>query len=154
MFDDYPLLNGRGYPDTINTNSLVNSLGVASQRASSLITASKGKRILIRYSNVSETEFVTLTVPGIPMTIIAKDGRLLRGMSINPNDSGNFVANGPSTFTRTTSYTIGGGESVDFILDTTNTLPGTYFLYGARLQQLSNDQEDYGGLMTHIVITQ
>jgi len=153
MFDDYPLLNGRGYPDTVNPGPIYNSEGVPSQQVSSLITAKKGQRILIRYSNVSETEFITLTVPGIPMTIIAKDGRILKGMSIKPNDSGNFVASGPSTFTRTTSYTIGGGESVDFILDTTNTQPGTYFLYGARLQELSNDQEDYGGLMTHIVIT-
>ena len=30
---------------------------------------------------------------------------------------------------------------------------GTYFAYTARLNQLSNDQEDYGGMMTHIVIT-
>ena len=153
MFDDYPLFNGRGYPDTVNPGFITNSLGQPSQQVNSLITAKKGQRILVRYSNVSETEFITLTVPQIPMTIIAKDGRLWRGQSINPADTGNFVATGQNIFTRTTSYTIGGGESVDFILDTTNTQPGTYFLYGARLQELSNDQEDYGGLMTHIVIT-
>ena len=39
------------------------------------------------------------------------------------------------------------------ILDTATVKPGTYFLYSARFTQLSNDQEDNGGLMTHIVIT-
>jgi FtsP/CotA-like multicopper oxidase with cupredoxin domain len=140
MFDTYPLLNGRGYPDTIKTTPIVNSLAKESQQVGSLITAKKGQRILIRYSNVSETEFDTLTVPGIPMTVIGKDARLLRG------------PDGKNLSYRTTSVTLGGGETADFILDTANIKPGTYFLYTARLTQLSNDQEDYGGMMTHIVI--
>lgn len=48
LFDTYPLLNGRGYPDTIKTNSLVNSLGFDSQMVNSLIMAKKGQRILLR----------------------------------------------------------------------------------------------------------
>ena len=141
MFDTYPLLNGRGYPDTIKTTPVRNSLEKDSQCVSSLVTAKQGQRILLRVSNVSQTEFDTLTVPGIPMTVVAKDARLLRG------------PNGKSLFYKTTSVTLGGGETTDVILDTTNTKPGTYFVYTARLNQLSNDQEDYGGMMTHIVIT-
>jgi hypothetical protein len=141
MYDTYPLLNGRGYPDTVKATPIVNSLGNAVQQVSSLVTAKKGQKILLRVSNVSETEFDTLTVPGIPMKVIAKDARLLRG------------PDGKNLYYRTTSVTLGGGETADVILDTTNTLPGTYFIYNARLNQLSNDQEDYGGLMTHIVIT-
>ncbi len=141
LFDTYPLFNGRGYPDTINTNSLLNSLGKYSQEVDTLITAKKGQRILLRLSNVSETDFYTLTVLGIPMTVVAKDARLLRG------------PDGKNLYYRTTSVTTGGGETMDMILDTTNTKPGTYFLYSTRFTQLSNDQEDYGGLMTHIVIT-
>jgi large repetitive protein len=140
MFDTYPLLNGRGYPDTVKTTPVHNSLDKDSQCVSSLITAKQGQRILLRISNVSETEFDTLTVPGIPMTVVAKDARLLRG------------PDGKSLFYKTTSVTLGGGETTDVILDTTNTKPGTYFVYTARLNQLSNDQEDYGGMMTHIVI--
>ena len=141
LFDTYPLLNGRCYPDTVNTNTLVNSLGIESQAVNTLITAKKGQRILLRISNVSETDFYTLTVLGIPMTVVAKDASLLRG------------PDGKNLYYKTTSVTTGGGESVDVILDTTNTQPGTYFLYSARMTQLSNDQEDYGGMMTHIVIT-
>jgi hypothetical protein len=140
MFDTYPLLNGRGYPDTTSTTVLSNSLEKASQTVSSLVTARKGQRILLRISNVSETEFDTLTVPGIPLTVIAKDARLLRG------------PDGKNLYFKTTSITLGGGETTDVILDTTNTKPGTYFLYTARLTQLSNDQEDYGGMMTYIII--
>lgn len=82
-----------------------------------------------------------MTVLGIPMTVVGKDARLLRG------------PDGKNLYYKTASVTTGGGEIMDVILDTTNTQPGTYFLYSARLTQLSNDQEDYGGLMTHIVIT-
>jgi len=140
MFDTYPLLNGRGYPDTVKTTTIVNSLGNESQKVNALVAAKKGQRILLRISNVSETEFDTLTVPGIPMTVVGKDARLLRG------------PDGKNLYYGTTSVTLGGGETTDVILDTTNTTPGTYFVYSARLTQLSNDQEDYGGLMTQIVI--
>ena len=44
-----------------------------------------------------------------------------------------------------------GGQSADVILDTTG-LSGTYFLYSTNLQQLSNDAENFGGLMTEIRI--
>jgi hypothetical protein len=141
LFDTYPLLNGRGYPDTVNTASLSNSIGHVCQTVSSLITARQGQRILLRISNVSETDFYTVTVLGIPMTVVGKDASLLRGPT------------GKNLYYNTTSVTTGGGESIDVILDTTNTKPGTYFLYSARMTQLSNDEEDYGGLMTHIVIT-
>jgi hypothetical protein len=48
---------------------------------------------------------------------------------------------------------VGGGETTDVILDTANTKPGTYVLYAGRLTQLSNDEEDYGGMMTYIVVS-
>ncbi len=141
LFDTYPVLNGRGYPDTVKTNSIYNSINNDAQAVNTLITAKKGQRVLLRISNVSETDFYTVTVMGIPMTVIGKDASLLRGPG------------GRNLFYKTTSVTTGGGETIDVILDTANVHPGTYFLYSARVTQLSNDQEDYGGLMTHIVIT-
>jgi hypothetical protein len=47
---------------------------------------------------------------------------------------------------------LGGGEAREVILDTTNVEPGTYFLYTTNLDHLANHNEDYGGMMTEIVI--
>jgi hypothetical protein len=47
---------------------------------------------------------------------------------------------------------LGGGEAVDVILDTWNVAPGTYFLYAKNLDHLSNDAEDFGGMMTEILV--
>lgn len=52
----------------------------------------------------------------------------------------------------TNSVDLGGGEAVDVILDTTNVDPGTYVLYTTNLGHLSNAAEDFGGMMTEIVI--
>ena len=40
----------------------------------------------------------------------------------------------------------------DAILDTTAVPPGTYYLYSTNLHNLSNDTEDFGGMMTEIII--
>jgi hypothetical protein len=51
-----------------------------------------------------------------------------------------------------TSVTLGGGESADVMIDTTGVTPGRYFLYTTNLNYLSNHAEDFGGMMTEIVI--
>ena len=48
--------------------------------------------------------------------------------------------------------TLGGGESIDVILDTTGIPTGTYFLYSRELDHLNNNQEGRGGMMTEIVV--
>ena len=48
--------------------------------------------------------------------------------------------------------TLGGGEAIDVILDTTGIAPGTYVLYTTNLNYLSNDAQDFGGMMTEIRI--
>ncbi|MDM8009211.1 MAG: multicopper oxidase domain-containing protein [Phycisphaerae bacterium] len=147
MEDKYPLLNGRGYPDTINPLPLLNSADEEgfmprySQRVSSLITATKGQRILLRVSSLATVDFYTLTVLGIPMRVVGEDARLLRGPG------------GADLSYETTSLTLGGGQSADVILDTQNVAAGTYFLYCTNLNNLSNDAEDFGGMMTEIVIS-
>jgi len=61
----------------------------------------------------------------------------------------------------TNSITLGGGESLDVILDScgardtsfgcVNPVPtGTYYLYTPNLDHLSNDAENFGGLMTEV----
>ncbi|GAB4336228.1 MAG: hypothetical protein Kow0089_06340 [Desulfobulbaceae bacterium] len=145
MVDDYPLLNGRGYPDTVNPDPLpppVQNGGKISQPESSLITAQPGQRVLLRISNLNVTRFYTLGLIGLEMTVVGKDAKLLRGPS------------GKELYYRTGSVTLGGGESVDAILDIpADAAPGTtYFLYTTNLNYLSNGTEEFGGMMTEIRI--
>lgn len=140
MKDTYPMLNGRGYPDTINTADILNVNLNPSQKIHSLVTASKGQKILLRISSLATVDFYTLTVLGIPMKVVGQGARILRG------------PDGKDLFYTTNSVTLGGGEAAEVILDTSNVAPGTYFLYTANLNNLSNDAEDFGGMMTEIVI--
>lgn len=142
LHESYPMFNGRGYPDTVNTNQFTNSAGRVSQKINSLIKAKVGQKILLRISNVSESDFHSISAAGLPMRVVAKDARLLRSQGTGVNLS--YV---------TTSVTLGGGETTDAILDTTGVTPGTYLVYSTRLNFLSNDTEDYGGLMTEIIVT-
>lgn len=145
MKDSYFLLNGRGYPDTVAPEALstVDPSGMTqlSQPVSSLITASAGKQILLRISNLNITQFYTIGTNGIPMKVVGLDARLLR------DDAGNNLAY------QTNSLTLGGGQSADVILDTTALATGsTWFLYTTNLHQLANDAENFGGMMTEIRI--
>lgn len=150
MQDDYPMLNGRGYPDTLNPNSLpapAENGEKVSQKISSLITATAGQRILLRISNLNVTRFYTLATLGIPMRVVGYNARLYRGPGSNNQPGRNL-------YYLTNSVTLGGGEAVDVILDTTGVAPGTYFLYTTNLNYLSNNQQDFGGMMTEIRIHQ
>ena len=88
------------------------------------------------------------------MQVIALNARLLR------DEAGNNM------YYNTNSITLGGGESLDVILDTctargpapdyacTTKMPaGKYFLYTPQLDHLSNDAENFGGLMTEVDVT-
>lgn len=145
MRDRYFMLNGRGYPDTVNPASIstVDPLGTsqASQQVSSLITATAGQRVLVRISNLSVTNFYSLGTSGLPMEVVGLDARLLRD------------GDGANMYYKTNSLTLGGGQSADVIIDTTDVPAGTYFLYTKNLDQLANDKENFGGMMTEIRIT-
>jgi FtsP/CotA-like multicopper oxidase with cupredoxin domain len=151
MHDDYPMLNGRGYPDTIATTALaspdskvesgVNSAEESSQKIGSKVTATKGQRILLRISNLNVTQFFTLATNGLPMEVVGKGAHILRG----PGDD--------ELYYETNSVTLGGGEAVDVLIDTSEVEPGTYVLYSTNLNELSNGPQDFGGMMTEIVIS-
>jgi FtsP/CotA-like multicopper oxidase with cupredoxin domain len=145
MRDRYFLLNGRGYPDTVNPGvlSTVDPLGKKqeSQPVSSLITAVPGQRILLRISNLNVTQFNTIGTSGLPMEVVGLDARLLR------------ADDGTNMYYKTNSLTLGGGQSADVIIDTTGLVAGqTFFLYSKNLDQLANDAENFGGMMTEIRI--
>jgi hypothetical protein len=177
MKDKYFLLNGRSYPDTVGVpgyaglvpatstdaagNAVVNpdpatraistessdGFSRPSQPLPTLITLSSSgaggapRRALLRIADLDVTEYQTLQSLGIPMTIVGFNAKLLRDQA------------GNNLFIKTNSITLGGGESLDAILDATGVTPGTYFLYTPNLDHLSNDAENFGGLMTEVVVT-
>ncbi|MFV1983407.1 MAG: multicopper oxidase domain-containing protein [Thiohalomonadales bacterium] len=144
MFDNYAMFNGRGYPDTVNTADLVppaENGNIPSQKISSLVTATVGQKILLRFSNLSVTNYYSVGVNGLTMKVVGIGARLLRGPT------------GADLTYDTNSITIGGGESTDVIINTAGVQPGTYMLYTTNLNYLSNGDEDFGGMMTEIVIS-
>src|SRR5205807_4962021 len=179
MKDKYFLLNGRSYPDTISAPSTnpgyagltpnapaqaptSNAIGTEdsdgltrySQPLPTLITlhsspANGPSRALLRIADLDVTEYQTLASLGIPMTVVGFNAKLLRDQS------------GNNLYYNTNSITLAGGESLDVILDacavrasdgscTTLMATGTYYLYTPNLDHLSNDAENFGGLMTEV----
>jgi FtsP/CotA-like multicopper oxidase with cupredoxin domain len=142
--DTYPMINGRGYPDTVDPNPLpapVENGGLVSQKVSSLMTlnrASEGEKLLLRLSNLSVTSYYTVTILGLPMRVVGSGAHIARG------------PDGKNLAYDTSSVTLGGGESADVIVDTAGVPAGTYFLYTTNLNYLSNDVQDFGGIMTEI----
>src|SRR5436853_4385646 len=142
MKDKYFLLNGRSYPDTVTPGPLetqsADGVNHFSQPLPTIIDIPAGKRALLRISDLDVTEFQTLASLGIPMQVIAINAKLLRDQA------------GNNLYYNTNSITLGGGESLDVILDacavrastgscTTPMATGTYYLYTRNLNRLSND---------------
>jgi FtsP/CotA-like multicopper oxidase with cupredoxin domain len=146
MDDNFAMINGRGYPDTVNPGNLSHDARGAldadkeTQRVSSVITATQGEKVLLRLSNLSVTQAFTLTALGLPLQIVGVDSNLHRG------------PDGTNLYYTTSSVTIGGGEIRDILVDTTDVAPGTYFIYTNNMNYLSNADEDYGGMMTEFVV--
>jgi FtsP/CotA-like multicopper oxidase with cupredoxin domain len=155
MRSTHTFINGRGYPDTVVAGALPavqvdeedagSVLPESSQMVSGVIQANVGQRILLRMSNTSVAEYFTVTVLGLPMRLVGQGAAIARSR----DDTGVV---GREWAHDVGSLTLGGGESVDVVIDTTNVQPGTYFLYTTNLNYLSNGDEDRGGIMTHIVI--
>jgi FtsP/CotA-like multicopper oxidase with cupredoxin domain len=146
--DKYFLLNGRSYPDTMSSGPMQTPASDGtmhdSQPLPSIINIPSGGRALLRISDLDVSEFQTLASLGIPMQVIAVNARLLR------DESGNNL------YYNTNSITLGGGESIDVILDASDTTKyksgSVFYLYTPNLDHLSNDAENFGGLMTEVNI--
>ncbi|MBI4996129.1 MAG: multicopper oxidase domain-containing protein [Rhodocyclales bacterium] len=154
----YSLFNGRGYPDTVNPASIpagsdnpravANGGGIATnQPLTSLVTldrATEGSTLLLRLSNLSVDNLFSVTALGLPMRVVGQGARILRTGG---------EATGKDLSYNTAAITLGGGETSDVLIDTSGVPAGTYFLYTTNLNYLSNGAEDFGGMMTEIVIT-
>ncbi|PYU60394.1 MAG: hypothetical protein DMG55_10735 [Acidobacteria bacterium] len=148
MKDKFFLLNGRSYPDTVTPGPLqtqsADGVNHFSQPLPTIINIPAGKKALLRISDLDVTEYQTLASIGIPMNVVGINAKLLRdqaGNNLNYN---------------TNSITLGGGESLDVILDATDTTKypsgSVFYLYTPNLDHLSNDAENFGGLMTEVHI--
>jgi FtsP/CotA-like multicopper oxidase with cupredoxin domain len=157
MKDKYFLLNGRSYPDTVNPDPLqtqsADGVYHFSQPLPTIINIPAGQRALLRISDLNVSEYHTLASLGVPMLVVGYNAKLLRDQA------------GNNLYYKTNSITLGGGESLDVILDTcvtrmtpsdpssacTAAIPkGTYYLYTPNLDHLSNDAENFGGQMTEV----
>jgi hypothetical protein len=148
MKDKFFLLNGRSYPDTAEAGPLATETSDGrnhfAQPLSSVINIPAGGKALLRISDLDVQEFQTLASLGIPMHVIGYNAKLLRDQS------------GINMDYYTNSITLGGGESLDVILDATNKgiyqAGQVFYLFSPQLDHLSNDQENFGGLMTEVNI--
>ena len=146
--DKYFLLNGRSYPDTVTAGTMktqsTDGTMHASQPVPTIINIPAGGKALLRISDLDVTEYQTLATLGIPMHVVGLNARLLRDLAGND-----------MTY-NTNSITLAGGESIDVILDASDTAKFAagqkYYLYTPQLDHLSNDAENFGGLMTEVNI--
>ena len=117
----------------------VDGTGHLSQPLPSIINIPAGKKALLRISDLDVTEYQTLASLGIRMHVVGYNAKLLRDQAGNNLDY------------YTNSITLAGGESLDVILDATGYTAGqVFYLYTPNLDHLSNDAENFGGLMTEV----
>jgi FtsP/CotA-like multicopper oxidase with cupredoxin domain len=157
MKDKYFLLNGRSYPDTVmpGPQATQSSDGRMhySQPLPSIINIPAGGKAALRIADLSVSEYATLASLGIPMKVVGYNAKLLRDQA------------GNNTEYYTNSITLGGGESLDVVLDASDASCGStgcaallykpgsvFYLYTPQLDHLSNDAENFGGLMTEVHI--
>jgi len=148
MKDKYFLLNGRSYPDTVHPGPIetqtTDGANHFSQPLPSIISIPEGGKALLRISDLDVTEYQTLASLGIPMHVIGYNAKLLRDQAGNNLD---YFTN---------SITLAGGESLDVILDASDKTKypkgSVFYLYTPNLDHLSNDAENFGGLMTEVRI--
>jgi len=147
MKDKYFLLNGRSYPDTVTAGPLqtqsTDGANHFSQPLPSIINITHGQKALLRISDLDVTEYQTLASLGIPMKVIGYNAKLLRDQA------------GNNLYYTTNSITLGGGESLDVILDASDpqyAAGQVFYLYTPNLDHLANDAENFGGLMTEVHI--
>jgi hypothetical protein len=160
MKDKYFLLNGRSYPDTVapGPQATISSDGQMhySQPLPAIINIPAGGKASLRLVNLSVAEYFTLQSASVPMHEVGFNAKLLRDQD------------GNNTEFYTNSITLGGGESLDVILDASDdgcrTYAGTgcaaklyppgstFYVYTPNLDMLSNDAENFGGMMTEVHI--
>ncbi len=139
-----PQLSGHGHAGSDCRRESSDGRSHFSQPLPSIINIPAGGKALLRISDLDVTEYQTLASLGIPMQVIGYNAKLLRDQA------------GNNMYYTTNSITLGGGESLDVILDASDTAQypkgSVFYLYTPNLDHLSNDAENFGGLMTEVHI--
>jgi len=146
MKDKYFLLNGRSYPERSHPSTRDADDGWREPfraAAAFVINIPAGKKALCA-SPTSTSRNIRHCLTRDSDECHAINAKLLRdqaGNNLNYN---------------TNSITLAGGESIDVILDATDTTKypsgSVFYLYTPNLDHLSNDAENFGGLMTEVRI--
>ncbi len=148
MKDKYFLLNGRSYPDTVTPGPLATQSSDGrmhfSQPLPSIINIPAGKKSAAAHFRPGRHGISDAGLAGDSDEGDRLNAKLLRDQA------------GNNMYYNTNSITLGGGESLDVILDASNTTlyPAgqVFYLYTPNLDHLSNDAENFGGLMTEVQI--
>jgi FtsP/CotA-like multicopper oxidase with cupredoxin domain len=152
--DKYFLVNGRSYPDTINpaplstqatdgtphfSQPLPTIVNIPCIKTNTSDATCADGRALLRISDLNVTEYHTFASLGIPMHVVGYNARLLRDQDGNNTD---YLSN---------SVSLAGGESADVILSASGLAANqTFYLYTPQFDHLSNDAENFGGMMTEV----
>ncbi len=139
------LMNGRAWPDTIAPNGTQDANGtpqapggfphLANQPNSSRIVCAPGERVLVRLANLGFEE-QSMSLPGIPMTIVGTDARYT----------------GPDTSAVVDVVSLGPGESIDVIF--TAPGPGNYPFFNRDMAKYPGVAGDTwsGGQRTEVTV--
>jgi len=149
----FALFNGRAFPDTIEdsfdpmgdpiTDPTTYGPGKPGARLkyqprTARIDVEVGDVVLLRLAHLGSVRH-TITVDGIPLTVIGADASQLIG------------SDGTKNSYTTNSVDIGPGESRDVLFDAPPV--GTYLVYDRNFMSLSNTGgSGYGGMLTHLVV--
>jgi FtsP/CotA-like multicopper oxidase with cupredoxin domain len=144
----FALFNGRAFPDTIEDSfdPMVDydpgtpGARLKYQPQSARIDVEAGEKVLLRVAHLGSVRH-TITVDGIPLTVVGADASQLIGSDATDN-----------SYT-TNSIDLGPGESRDVLFDAPAV--GTYLVYDRNFMSLSNSGgKGYGGMLTHLVVHQ
>ena len=148
MKDKYFLLNGRSYPDTVTPGPLATQSTDGamhySQPLPSIINIPAGKRALLRISDLDVTEYQTLASLGIPMT----GDRLQRQAAAGPGGKQHVLQHQLHHAGR--RRVAGRDSGCQRLPRSCPAEASVYYLYTPNLDHLSNDAENFGGLMTEV----
>jgi len=157
--NDFSLLNGRVYPDTLAPSGSVDPFNPVTdangdliptpgyehlqyQPNSSLVQCNEGERILLRFANLGYIA-ATMSLAGIKMRVVGEDATPKRSRD------------GTDTSYVTNSISISAGASYDALFTAPPYVPeaagyNTYLLYNRNYRSANNLGGGYGGQMTEV----
>ncbi len=167
----YPMINGRGYPDTLIDGDLPPPTDTADGKMTGKDctdpTAPADCADVL--NNGTPTQTMSAVLPASE-TVVQGEKLLLRLSNVSIDRFFTLTAQGLkmqivgtgarqmkgttglNLYREVASVNFGGGETHDVIIDTTDVAAGTYFLHATEAHQMSNLTQLDGGMITEIVV--